>query len=221
MKGYLHRLAAQAIGPRGGVHPMVGFIYAGAAFGTLRTESEPIAAEEPTAPRRILVEREKSEALGQHSQVGRNLGAPRAARVAADERQNREPARSGAIFEPLVKRAEGAAVAFTPIHREVAETEPATSRTQFVPDKDQRSDAEPRYTPLLPRRAGSAFLAQPHRHETSLQVEKKGREAETVQIHIERIEVTAVTEAQRPPAARTRKSLDLEEYLKRRDGRVG
>jgi len=48
------------------------------------------------------------------------------------------------------------------------------------------------------------------------------REPDKVEIHIGRIEVTAVPqEAPRPAATRPRKSLDLGEYLKRRDGRAG
>jgi hypothetical protein len=224
MKGYLHRLAAQAVGVRGGVHPIVGSIYAGTELGNFRGESdyEPITKEEQEVikPRRVSVERENPGPRREQSRIAGDVGEQRAGRVAADEGQGRNPVPSGAVFEPLVKRVEGDA-AFSPIHREVAETEPATARTQFVPDKTERLDAEPRYIPLLQREAASAYGPQPQRHETAPQTANHGREAAGVQIHIERIEVTAVTEPQRPPAVRTRKSLDLGEYLKRRDGRVG
>lgn len=225
MKGYLHRLAAQAVGARGGIHPIVGSVYAGTELGNLRAESdyEPIARDqqETIRPRRIFVERENPDPRREQSRIPGDVGEPRAARVAADESQGRNPVvPSGAVFEPLVRRIEGDA-AFSPIHREVAQTEPSTARTQFAPDKDERFDMEPRYAPLLPRGVEPAYAAQPHRNETAPQTANYGREAEGVQIHIERIEVTAVTEPQRPPAVRTRKSLDLGEYLKRRDGRVG
>ncbi len=48
------------------------------------------------------------------------------------------------------------------------------------------------------------------------------RESDEIQIHIGRIEVTAMTQpAPRPLAAPVRKSPSLDEYLKRRDGRAG
>jgi hypothetical protein len=47
------------------------------------------------------------------------------------------------------------------------------------------------------------------------------RGPDEIQINIGRIEVTAVTQAAPRPAPPARKSLDLGEYLKRRDGRAG
>lgn len=47
------------------------------------------------------------------------------------------------------------------------------------------------------------------------------READEIQIHIGRIEVTAVQQRSAPPAAKpTRKGMSLDEYLRRADGRV-
>ena len=72
---------------------------------------------------------------------------------------------------------------------------------------------------LSPFAIHSAHRARSDAFPRSAPVEREG---DKVEIHIGRIEVTAVPpEAPRPAATRPRKSLDLGEYLKRRDGRTG
>jgi hypothetical protein len=91
----------------------------------------------------------------------------------------------------------------------------------------EREDSAPEssFEPLLPRESRSPLAVSGVRRAKSDAFQRSipaEREPDRVEIHIGRIEVTAVPqEAPRPAPTRPRKSLDLGEYLKRRDGRTG
>jgi hypothetical protein len=71
---------------------------------------------------------------------------------------------------------------------------------------------------LLPRRYPSAPAPGPDKKKPAVQ--KIEREPDEIQIHIGRIEVTAVQPAPAPtPARLSRKTPSLDEYLRRRDRR--
>jgi hypothetical protein len=91
------------------------------------------------------------------------------------------------------------------------------------------------YQPLLVHKQTASAPLQPRQGAPSLQASPQGarsnairrapaaqREADEIHIHIGRIEVAAIAQAApRPPAAPARKTVNLEEYLRRGDGRAG
>jgi hypothetical protein len=216
MKGYLQRLARQAIRPRSGIHPMVGSIYAGPVFAGLDggvsdpglTEEEQVMTNPQREPAELRITENRIRSAGEEARAGRFTAA---------EHEGRETAQSSTAFEPLVKRVDS-----TPIHAGRAERD-SNARQLGSPAETDRLKGDSRsYVSLLPPEKQSPLVARSaHQHETPLRPTRGSSEAEPIQIHIGRIEVTAVPEVQRPAVARTRKSLELGEYLKRRDGTAG
>jgi hypothetical protein len=227
MKGYLQRMAASAVRPQSGIHPLVGSIYAGAFADATRdaaarsglheeerwtTSPQPVGEErdprvEPDAS--PLLQSARSEVAQRGSEAPANAVARREGRIDAQ----------GAPFRPLLAAAES----------ESAESsgDNAANRERQVRSVAafEREDSEPEssFGALLPRESPMAISGVRHAKAEAFQHSAPAeREPDRVEIHIGRIEVTAVPqEAPRPAPTRPRKSLDLGEYLKRRDGRTG
>jgi hypothetical protein len=228
MKGYLQRMAENAAQPRAGLHPRVGSIYAdpgaadldsGAAGGWREVAPEAASEEEHpfqnwTQPKRAeseLYGATEFESKGRERPSGEHENARRVKPAVF------QPLLDEATAEPAAGRLRGSAVGAQPdvLSEEFdrggrgSPSEPASNTAQRVL----------RETSLPSHVINAVTKAKPDPFTRSAQAE---REPDKVEIHIGRIEVTAVSqETPRPAAPRTRKSLDLGEYLKRRDGRIG
>ena len=219
MKGYLQRMAANAARPHG-IHPLVGSIYAG-----------PAVAERGAAPDSITVTEERMLANSPEPvRAGKDVRGIKPDplfKIAQPEEGIEERAvvrgTEPASLQPPLSKA-------VRVHDGAADTKELNRQyVQHVRFDDEGNESphapEFHYEPLLPREARSPLVTsavqkvKPERVSRSAPAE---REPDKIEIHIGRIEVTAVPqEAPRPATARARKSLNLGEYLKRRDGRAG
>jgi hypothetical protein len=239
MKGFLHRLATEAVRPQARLHPLTEPMYAprmhdGAAAMPAQLE----VSESVSAPRPIA---------GRHTGDAMR-GADAAVReFAAHESLGPKPAMSG--FEPLVhgksitageERMSGGEAAIVPSVTSVSRT-----RDAEPPAVGEVSRLTAEYLPLIIERLtqgpsvdiGTAVGATQSSHGNTAQIGRVARGVvqapvrdkaaqvtplDEIQIHIGRIEVIAAP----PPAPRAapapaRKSMSLDDYLSRRDGRVG
>jgi hypothetical protein len=224
MKGYLQRMAASAVRPQSGIHPLVGSIYAGASADAGSGLHE---EERSTTSRQLL-----SEERDARSEAGTSSFRESATSEVAE--RGLEPPTSGVArgegridaqrtsFRPLLSRTDA----------EIAKGgnyESAVDREREARSGDglEREDSarESSFGALLPRESRGPLTVSGVRRAKSEAFQHSAsaeREPDRVEIHIGRIEVTAVPqEAPRPAPTRPRKSLDLGEYLKRRDGRTG
>jgi hypothetical protein len=230
MKGYLQRMAASAVRPQSGIHPLVGSIYAGRAIGDaardvaeagLHEEERWTTSPQPFGEQRdariepdALSFRESAEreVVQRGSEPPANAAARRGGRIDAQR----------APFRPLLATAESENAESRGYDSAADGAREARSGAAF-----EREDGEPEsgFRALLPRELRSPMTVssvRPAKSEASQRSIPAEREPDKVEIHIGRIEVTAVPqEAPRPAPARPRKSLDLGDYLKRRDGRTG
>ncbi len=231
MKGYLQRMAASAVRPQSGIHPLVGSIYAGRAFADARrdataeaglheeerwiTSPQPVGEQrdagiEPDAS--LLLESAKSEVAQRGSEPPATEGSLQKERIDAE----RVP------FRPLLNKTD-AESAESNSYDSAADGERQTRSDASFERND--SARESSFEALLPRESRSSPAVSGIRRAKSEAFQHSipaEREPDRVEIHIGRIEVTAVPqEAPRPTPTRPRKSLDLGEYLKRRDGRTG
>lgn len=213
MKGYLQRMAAKAVRSSGGIHPMVGSIYAGAAFADRGIASAAIAATEE----------------GLYVNSTEPVKAEDGVRVMKSDPRRIETLRPEERTEE--KNAEARQTGLAPFRSLLNEvrSENAAARIHAGPTDAKESELPRRrefhYEPLLPPEARSVYVTAPAGPMKSDSVSRSApaqRDPDRIEIHIGRIEVTAIPqEAPRPVAARARKSLDLGDYLKRRDGRTG
>jgi hypothetical protein len=231
MKGYLQRMAASAVRPQSGIHPLVGSIYAERAFadatrgaaaeGGLHEEERWITSSQPVGEERdARTERDASpfreSARSEVVQRGLERSVPGASRHEERIDLQRAP------FRPLLAAAEG-------VSAESSEYGSAADKERQTLSGDglEREDSAPEsgFGALLPRESRSPLAVSGVRRAKSEAFQRSipgEREPDRVEIHIGRIEVTAVPqETPRPAPTRPRKSLDLGEYLKRRDGRTG
>jgi hypothetical protein len=223
MTGYLQRLSLGALNPGGAIHPVLGSVFSAPTFG--RTP-DVFPGEED------VLSRGRSE-----SYVTPSREAPR---VFQDPGPELGPAVSTTVpfqirshertsFKPLVTRTEQedierSAVPSVRMKDETGRLEdpevvhPGPYRP-FVAENLRRRDHQETF-----RVAPSPFSADAGKNEKGNLSRRPGppeREPDDIQIHIGRIEVTAVPPAPARPAAKpARQSLNLDDYLKRGDGRA-
>jgi hypothetical protein len=227
MKGYLQRMAASVVRPKHGIHPLVGSIYAGSAFtGTPRD-----AGTEPGLHESSLQEDGRLMTSPQIGGVATgSLATGDAASLGPNAKNEAAQRRSGARpGEDL--RPEGR------VDRQRTPSRPLLSKADMEGGEERSpksawdTGSPERYDAGFDGEAGEALRTREFNQgrllprvkpEAAPRSAPAEREPDKVEIHIGRIEVTAVPqEAPRPAATRPRKSLDLSEYLKRRDGRAG
>jgi hypothetical protein len=226
MKGYLERMAMNTVRPQGGIHPLVGSIYARPTTGAPSDSAEePVLLEEERVIARPQPVRAAKHAAGEPDVLRKRARAKSEVtqRTGVAESSRREAPRtdaSRASFRPLLGR-RGVASAGDPEYGTAADTERGerSERSELLRPQGLK------FAPLLPHEPPSSFgsaAGQRAKSEPLPRSAPADREPDKVEIHIGRIEVTAVPqEAPRPAATRPRKSLDLGDYLKRRDGRTG
>jgi hypothetical protein len=236
MKGYLQRLAAQAVpraaGSAGKIHPIIGSIYAAPKENA--SDAFPQEIEQ-------LISAPKPATIRTQSSIASNPLRPNPEQ---EESQSREHPR---LFQPLLGRTD--AVMPLPRTQERPQANPPDETAQdekippHVPSQKPAAAKAPSETPIQQ----SALLVRHAVPQESIPAESKRREVvkpqpalarryvqpaanprsappsrgtDEIQINIGRIEVTAVSQAaQRPASAPVHKALNLGEYLKGRNGR--
>jgi hypothetical protein len=215
MKGYLLRMAANAARPQSGIHPMVGSIYAGTALaGTAFAERGRAANSIAVTEERLIASSPEFSREREDVREGKS-DAMQFDIARSEERMGERPANARrdepAPFRPLLSNAK---------QKTAGEREDT-----FNNEGDESRMREFHYEPLLPHASLSPRVTakvEARKSDPVSRAHPAEREPDKIEIHIGRIEVTAVPqEAPRPAATRARKSLNLGEYLKRRDGRAG
>lgn len=222
MSGFLHRLAGTVLRPQQRIYPLVGSLY---ASHPLEPEIGPVAGETNTPQSSPLLPRDSSpherHAVSKTS-VGEQDKNPVAARVervepAALELQDRHP--QGTPPAAREDSAQRESIAKAQPNTPLLGT-PAVLSTCEIPAEAQKSLYS---VPELSVGRGNRGLvpnASPGPMPHSARSER--RKPDEIQIHIGRIEVTAVPQTPpSTPARPGRTAPTLAEYLHRRDGRAG
>jgi hypothetical protein len=239
MSGYLQRLAAGAIRPARSIHPVVGTLYAPMSQQPSMESPEEVHVEtslpqtpagRETSPfERPLVKSFAPQPRRRHSDAGLQIA----------------PRRSGSKENPSLAEIGGATVEKSALRPGPGQAAATSAGPNEASEDIRESSAEPaslssEYHPLVRTSPVSALpnsmtLTEPHnlremrasaspqnnRNAGSTRPAQPQHEPDEIQIHIGRIEVTAVQPAATPrPAPKERnKSVSLDEYLSRRNGR--
>ncbi len=232
MSGYLQRLAARAMQPTEAIHPVLGSVfspqYAAEQQMCAQEENETVASSSPASYARVS----RSEGLEVDEQtVTRDSRSPAAGVQIRppDIPKTTEAARSTTVrntsksFEPLLPRKE----------EEIpTSVEPAQRRDSSRGEHAQQTVLQHVYTPLVtseirspqekPGGQPTGYVSPDRRPQTRLATGgAQASEPDEIQIHIGRIEVTAVPQTQIRPALKSaRKGMSLDEYLKSRNRRA-
>lgn len=222
MSGFLHRLAGTVLRPQQRIHPLVGSIYAG---HHLEPDIETPANETNAPQSSLLLPRESSPqerravSRGSLTEQDKNSVAARDERVqtSALELQDRHPEAAPPAHREHSDQSESVAEAqpYTPLLS--ASIVPRISETPADGLKFLYSAPE-----LTVAQTNRDVLPSPSPGPTTHAMRSDRREPDEIQIHIGRIEVTAITQAPPSTPARSgRTAPTLAEYLHRRDGRTG
>ncbi|HUI83243.1 MAG TPA: hypothetical protein VL240_03420 [Candidatus Binatia bacterium] len=222
MSGYLQRLARSVTQPAETVHPMLGSVYSPVEYGrggeTLE-QNIAVTAREATgaSPQEPEEYREPQPALTPLLPPGQPASA---ARPMSQEATGAQPVRSVPVeFQPLLSAA--------PNPDSASERQPRRATSSEANRRDEQAVGD--YKPLLaeaPARTRPPQVASPKPKRTGAAEDRTSsrrteNEPDDIQIHIGRIEVTAVQQApQRAPLKALHKGQSLDEYLKRRDRRA-
>jgi hypothetical protein len=235
MSGYLQRMVASARTPGRSVHPIVGSYFSGAGFGApienlqageefLRTPSpgtvekpSPEVPAPPAARGRIPTEESADETESTtlpeertpEFRVAPHRGVPQTPAAAADR-----PVLAGTpSYRPTVPSG---------IRPPVQDPVPAGNAAAPVPYRPLIEEVQPPASPQMEFMRSAASAAPRGESQVGWPVrgtQPAARQYDEIEIHIGRIEVTAVSQpAARPASQPARKSLNLDEYLKRREG---
>jgi hypothetical protein len=231
MSHFLERVAATVIQPKARLHPMLGSIFAPT---TLCSPAESVPAEISTqtvAPHRQEPTHfdATSHAFASHPFESHAFEFP------ATPHEDSSPARSNrspAADQPLLP----AFVSPTDL-RGSTRAHPSVEDSAFESSKPAGADHSPSLSPYQPLIAASqqpppklqprespptSVAARTSAAEAARRAQPAQREADEIHIHIGRIEVAAIAQtAPRPAAAAARRSLNLDEYLRRGNGRPG
>jgi hypothetical protein len=231
MSGYLQRLARNAMTPSRSIHPAVASI-----FSPLKEERIPAPLLEYDE---IETVENRAESLARIAPAipSGAVDAPRANEVGEGEisRVDGEPRHEA--FRPLARMSRPPVPAVTTGRIAPPLKQPGPLRNaETEPQPGIHVEPEEPYTPLLPPAVPSAdaegeifraseTVVSTASKKDAARVPRHGAvsksEADEIQIHIGRIEVTAVPPAAaRPAVVPVSKSVNLDEYLKRGRGRA-
>jgi hypothetical protein len=234
MSNFLQRVAATVIQPKARLQPMFGSIFAPATplspaeFSPTQTE----ISSQTFAPHRqqsmtVSHVDPSSQTFASHTFAGEDrLFSTTAPEDSSPARSNRSPAADQPLL-PVVSRpndlrgpshphqlAEDAAFEFSKSANQLASPgpyQPLIAASQQTAPRLQPRESPP--TSAAARTSGS---------EAARRAQPAQREADEIHIHIGRIEVAAIAQpSPRPAAAAARRSLNLDEYLRRGNGRPG
>lgn len=218
MSGYLQRLASSAMQPAQTIHPRVGSV-----FSDLNVRTEQEEPDQSVAMGETASPDSDTRNAEQPSQLMKPYGAP--------FRREVEKAASPTAAQPSQPTAPGqnqpTSFTFQPLFVDRTATDSANE----APSVRQPGDAERKTTPsaVIPIRAIPMAQPQSPLHRPLAIAQGQGNsdasrgknEPDEIQIHIGRIEVSAISPAPSPIAAKApRKSSSLDDYLRRRDRRT-
>lgn len=226
MSNFLQRVAATVIQPKAKLQPMLGSIFAPA---TLYSPAEPFAPEismQTVAPRHPEMSTPRFEGPSHALKVGDQLFPATPHEDSSSARFNR----TQAVDQPLLPAFSNLTDPRGPTH-----AHPFVEDSPFESSKPAANQAASpaAYQPLIaasqlppPRLQPLDSLSNPAARTVASEATRRfkpaQREADEIHIHIGRIEVAAVAQpVPRPAAAAARTSLNLDEYLRRGNGRPG
>ncbi len=219
MSGYLQRLATAARNPGGSIHPLLGSVFSPAR--PIETEESPVGEEEIASPAaRRSAEPISPDRLSPETHFKPLVTATQAT-LSSDVINNTE------VEVPSRAEVPKALVPEIPVAQTKAVRVPESGEpSKTAPAAGDRPKVDSGYQPIVARSNFERFAMADLARSRPDQVPPQSRRTEIsrrdeVQIHIGRIEVTAVPPAPDRPAPRSpRKALDLGEYLKRGDRRA-
>jgi hypothetical protein len=223
MSGYLQRLVNAAAGGGDAVHPRTGSVFSP-------------RVEETPAPMQLSQDNDPVAAAGPHARLRGTSPLAESADAATDVASESRPiplfpAASElpavrTVFSPPLVRAASPRDIDTLVHADERTREPQRAEHDRAPDV---SGVEPmardvaETSPIFPTRGGRTEprtrSAEPKHLRSERQVGQRGEQPDDIQIHIGRIEVIAVPPPAPPAPKAPDRSVSLEAYLNRRDGR--
>jgi len=222
MSNFLQRVAATVIQPKAKLQPMLGSIYAPPTF---YSPAEPLPVEISS---QTLVPDGNEPATAPHFDTSIQFSTKNAfetedrgfpSTVQEDSSPSR-PKRSLSAYQPLLP-------AFDNPHNQRS----SAQSQAFAEDsalKSLRPAADPALSPMSYQRLIAVSQSPPPRLQpvdspsNPRRFQPAQREPDEIHIHIGRIEVAAIAQAApRPAAAQARRSVNLDEYLRRSNGRPG
>jgi hypothetical protein len=213
MSGYLRRLAATARNPRFSIRPVVGSLFSGQSIDSTPESVESEERTEIYLPRTPPLQGEIiSRSAGGPDPGVSEIGPPRLATFGESALQS--GAKSDPSERPPAQRQTTLEEAAAPDAD--TKTERPFIRREYLPlilekiDGDDLKRGSVQNPPVAPTRTGNG-RRDPHRLSEIVE-----RQPDEIQIHIGRIEVTALPPpVSRLPAKPAPKSLSLDDYLKR------
>ncbi len=250
MSGYLERLASSAVQPGGSIHPVLGSVFSAPKYGRssdeLPLEEVDDSRDQPGSlmtpgPERPRASRDPETASDRSdSPIPHHPFPP----LRPDKSRRNPDANAipeqGTPLKPLVIEVRQQEVD-RPVFRADSEDDQAGKSPKLIEQagrgRDQGAILRSGYTPIMPEMVPGTAAPSNFGDKSTLFPPAAGTRAkgvvsrggvglraerpDEIQIHIGRIEVTAVPPAPVPPAARpATKSVSLDEYLKRRDARA-
>jgi hypothetical protein len=247
MSGYLQRLAVSVVRPRPSLHPLVGSIFSGERqemAGSALMQNDTSASTEDQ--NLVSTTRTVSGSMRRrHPATDNRIEQHAGIALPTDDRQTEQRRGDPEIFHPLLPRKTPEADISAMIRErgpeDVASVQSASIRLQHDPHDTgiieaarianfavQDGPTANRQTTIAPSPVGglsesagmlavvageAARLARSEFSPSS----RHSAQSDDIQIHIGRIEVTAITQPMpRPAAPRARKAMSLDEYLGRR-----
>lgn len=241
MRGYLQRLALGVMRPVGTIHPMVGSVFS--------AQHQAGTSEAPLREASVLISSQaKSDAKGsQEDAKARSVSSEEKSSGTLEPNRLRAP---DPVYTPLISKVDAIqsknkqSEDFSRPAEEASSSHFAERSTaEALPEANVQPEGRTEelvlthvYTPKMsestvrssslkiPAQKMDPFAAAPRstpRENSSRRSATPSRQPDEIQIHIGRIEVTAVQQAPVPPAVKpTRKGLSLDEYLQRANRRV-
>jgi hypothetical protein len=218
VSGYLQRLAAGARKPESAIHPIVGALFsAPQAAASLETPLD----EERVSPR------ERSEPLHEAVSMPPHEQAELRPHITAPARANQSTAGVIADAQPPAGSARSITIGEGPVSANRYDQGEVRAESAKGEREAEKINALSDYVPLIPTSltpSPPVVVAVPSTGPTADSTRSSAapsRPADEVEIHIGRIEVTAVhpSPIRAAPAKSPRRAVTLDDYLKRRDGR--
>ena len=233
MSNFLQRVAASVIQPKAKLQPMLGSIFAPATLYSSAAEPfQPEVSSQTVAPHHhgpLTAQRSDTSipGLADLTESKDSLFSPSVHEDSSPARPNRSPATDQTLLPAFDNLSDS---------RGQARPHPFAEASAFEftkPATNQSPGLSP-YQPLIAASQPPPPRLQPHDSlqnpapartapsEAARRFQPSQREADEIHIHIGRIEVAAIVQAApRPAAAAARRSLNLDEYLRRGSGRPG
>jgi len=230
MSNFLQRVAAAVIQPQARLQPILGSIFAPA---TLRSPADSFPAEAEISSQTFVPHRQEPIAAPSFD-TSRLAGRDRLFPTTQEDFSPARSNRSTAADQPLLPAFSSPGDLRKPTHAHPFMEDLGPASESSKPAAANHSASLGSYQPLIVASQQPAPKLQPRepmptsaairtsRAEAARRSQPAQREADEIHIHIGHIEVAAITQqAPRPATAAARRSLNLDDYLRRGNGRQG